>query len=243
MTSTKDSTTSPKYKCNICKDDGWVKVGDNTYQRCECLDLYEIEDIKKRCGISQQFLSKSLDNYKTTTAEQTKLKNMAADYLKQVTKDNIPSIGYFGQSGVGKSHLTIAIANELMNRNIPVFYMPYAERIAELKNLNRDLDTLEDYKRLMNRLKNVKVLLIDDLFKGARDKENKINPTDLRIIFEILNYRVLNGKAVIISSEYLPNQIVQYIDEAVGGRIIEMCGKYISISKRDSANNYRLKAI
>ncbi len=188
-------------------------------------------------------MSKSLDNYETVTGEQIKLKGMAIEYLKQATKDNIPSIGYFGQSGVGKTHLTIAIANELMNRNIPVFYMPYAERIAELKNLNRDSDTQEDYKRLMSRLKNVKVLLIDDLFKGARDKENKINPVDLRIIFEILNYRALNSKAVIISSEYLPRQIVQYIDEAVGGRIIEMCGKYISISKKDSTNNYRLKAI
>lgn len=240
---TKGSTAiKNSYQCEKCKDTGLVFINHNTVEKCECSARREVEEIKKRCNISQNFLSKTLGSYETITEEQKRLKRIAEEYLKHTTKDNIPSIGYFGQSGVGKTHLTIAIANELMDRGIPVFYMPYVERISELKNLNRDSETVEDYRKLMERLKNTRVLLIDDLFKGAKDRENKINPVDKKIIFEILNYRALNGKPVIFSSEFTPDQILK-IDEAEGGRIIEMCGKYISISKKDSTNNYRLKAI
>lgn len=58
-------------------------------------------------------------------------------------------------------------------------------------------------------------------------------------MFEIINYRYLNSKAIIVSSELTQDRLLDF-DEAIGSRIIEMCksriGEAIGIE-----NNYRLK--
>ena len=84
----------------------------------------------------------------------------------------------------------------------------------------------------MSRYKKCKVLLIDDLFKGS------ISGSDVNIMFEIINYRYLNGLPVIVSCEKSIDEIMN-IDEAIGSRLYEMsCGYVASFSGRRL--NYRM---
>ena len=73
----------------------------------------------------------------------------------------------------------------------------------------------ENYNRAMSRYKYARVLLIDDLFKVS------ITSSDINIMLEIINYRYLNKKPMIISTEKYLNDLLS-IDEALGSRIIEM---------------------
>ena len=85
----------------------------------------------------------------------------------------------------------------------------------------------------MDNLKNTELLVIDDFLKG------KILPNDLGIIFELINYRYLNKKQFILSSEKLMDEIVQ-IDEALGTRISQVTrGNRIQV-KKDAKRNKRL---
>ncbi len=95
----------------------------------------------------------------------------------------------------------------------------------------------EEYNRITEPLKRVKVLYIDDLFK-TKDG-TPVSPADVNLAFEILNYRYNDtGKITIISTEKTMDQLLE-IDEAVGSRIYErskehwlnFCGK----------QNWRLK--
>ena len=139
------------------------------------------------------------------------------------------SIIFCGRRCVGKSHLSIAIANNLIEKGIPVIYMSYREIITKLKQNITD-DTI--YSTLINKYKSEKVLIIDDLFKG------RITESDVNIMFEIINYRYLNQLPIIISTEKTPESILN-IDEAIGSRIIEMSKGYI-IEFTASGLNYRL---
>jgi len=65
---------------------------------------------------------------------------------------------------------------------------------------------------VMNRYKNARVLLIDDLFKGS------ISKSDINIVFEIINHRYFNNLPVIVSTEKSFEELIE-IDEAVGSRI------------------------
>ena len=134
-----------------------------------------------------------------------------------------------GSVGGGKTHLSLAIANELMKDGIGVVYMGYRESIIKLKQNVMDE---ENYERLMKRYKNCKVLMIDDLFKGS------ITPSDINIIFEIINHRYFNNLPMIISTERGRDELLK-IDEAIGSRILEMCGHY-SIELKGSKLNYRI---
>lgn len=242
MISTQDLTS---YECGICRDTGYIYNPETMSGRpCKCLEAKKSKAILEKCGISEVFKNKTFENYTTQNSETERLKNIAVRYVKRFEEDaeKSPSIGFFGQSGVGKTHLTIAIANELMKRNIAVRYMPYIEKITELKNLNRSGNTLEDFNRLINDFKTVKVLLIDDLFKSAKNYSGEVNYNDVRIMMDIVNYRCLKGLSIVFSSEYTPYEIIN-IDEALGGRIIEMCGENIAVVKKDIRLNYRFRGI
>lgn len=92
----------------------------------------------------------------------------------------------------------------------------------------------EEYGRIVDPLKRVKVLYIDDLFKGGAPKE-----ADIKLAFEILNYRYADQKLLtVISSERTIEELLD-IDEAVGSRIYERSrGYYLPL---DGMKNWRLK--
>ena len=97
------------------------------------------------------------------------------------------------------------------------------------RGINWDRRCINKY---LNRYKNARVLLIDDLFKG------NITPSDINIIFEIINYRYFNNKPIIVSTEKYKSDLLK-IDEAIGSRILEMCDKF-NIEVRGKGLNYRI---
>jgi len=95
-----------------------------------------------------------------------------------------------------------------------------------------------EYSQIIEPLKKVDVLYIDDFLKTERGKF----PTtgDVNIAFELINHRYINKKITIFSSERDVDEIID-IDEATGSRIYERTknGVYLSVSK-DKSKNYRL---
>ena len=84
--------------------------------------------------------------------------------------------------------------------------------------------TDEKYESLIKPFKDAEVLYIDDFFKMKRGSE--IKDTDVRLAYEILNYRYCDpNKRTIISSEWNLEQIID-ADQALGGRIRERTRGY-----------------
>ena len=107
--------------------------------------------------------------------------------------------------------------------------MPYRDNIISLKQNMMDE---EYYRKSINKFKKAKVLLIDDLFKGS------ITGSDVNIMFEIINYRYLNGLPLIVSCEKSIDEIIN-IDEAIGSRLYEMSCDYVA-SLSGKRLNYRM---
>ena len=109
--------------------------------------------------------------------------------------------------------------------------MPYRDTITKIKQ--NMLDN-EYYEKSISKYKNCEILLIDDLYKG------KITQSDVNIIFEIINYRYLNHKPIIVSTEFTVEELLDF-DEATGSRIYEMCKEYTIEIEKSMENNYRMK--
>ena len=152
-----------------------------------------------------------------------------ANSFTDIEKERCNSVLFMGQSGCGKSHLSLAIANTFMKNGIGVVYMNYREDMTYIK---QNILDCEVYNKYLNRYKNARVLLIDDLFKG------NITPSDINIIFEIINYRYFNNKPIIVSTEKYKSDLLK-IDEAIGSRILEMCDKF-NIEVRGKGLNDRI---
>jgi len=226
------------YQCQICKDKGFVEEieeGISYYPDCLCAEARRLMELYEKSGISKTFKEKTFDNYITTKKPQivTAAKQIAMKYAESFGKS---SIMLCGQVGSGKTHLSIAIANTLLKKGIPVLYMQYREALTEIKQ--NMIDEVK-YKKMVGRYQNAKVLMIDDLFKGML-KQGSVNDSEIRIMFEIINHRYMNDKPIIVSTEYPAEKLLDF-DEAVGSRIIGMCSGYIVELPQDIRLNHRLR--
>lgn len=231
----KKLTIQSSYSCDKCQDRGYIyNPITNSARICDCEERKRYQKMLMESGISKHFQQIGFKEFETETGTQKNAKNNAIDYVKNFSKlenEKNNSIAFLGNCGSGKTHLSIAIANNLMAKNIGVLYMPYREVMTRLKQLITD-DIA--YETEINKYKTARILLIDDFAKG------KTTESDVNIMFEIINYRYLNSKPIIISSELTINKLLDF-DEAVGSRIIEMCkGRTVEIIGID--NNYRLRS-
>lgn len=189
----------------------------------------------EKSGIAEAFREKTINGYIPKNEQQKAAKRLAAEYIKNfasIRQDRNNSVAFLGQIGSGKTHLTIAIANALLRNGIGVLYMQYREAITNLKQLITD-DF--EYQQALNRYKMASVLLIDDIFKGAIN-QGRVNESEMRIMFELINYRYLVKLPILISGEYDIDTIIS-MDEAIGSRIAEMCSGRIVVFKGKHLNH------
>lgn len=234
------------YDCPLCLNRGYIYVVQevrrgtvNHYSEaikdCKCKSVRRSLKRLKESGLAKVVEKYTFDAYTTGEAWQAHIKETAINF----TKENCGVFYIGGQSGCGKTHICTAIAKEFMTQGKAAYYMLWQDEVIKLKAAV--MDEIE-YQGMMKRLKNVDVLYIDDFFKPVGDNP-KPSAADIRIAYELINYRYNEGKGVtVISSERYIQEILD-IDEATGGRIIEYAGPYMLNIQRDRKRNYRLKNI
>lgn len=234
------------YNCDICHNTGLLAKVEYTrygYQavigKCACMEIRNSIKRYKNSGLGDALNNCTFEKFKVEHKWQEVVKTRAMKFVS--AKENWFFIG--GQSGVGKTFICTAIAAELLKKGKKVKYMLWRDEIVQLKS---NVNNYDIYTGLINLLKNVDVLYIDDLFKTGKDytgEAQKPTAADINIAFEILNYRLNNSTfKTIISSECTVKDIIN-IDEALGGRIIEKAfdkGFGTNIRK-DKSKNYRLR--
>jgi DNA replication protein DnaC len=226
-------------KCLKCLDnEGYIATredGSEYYKVCECAGKNKIDRAMNSSKITWEFQKKNFDNFSLEDIPSVVrgAYQCAQQYVNQFdeiknTRKN--SIALLGNPGCGKTHLMMAIANELMNRSVKVLYFPWVEGFNEIKD---DLSQIEDR---ITKMQKVDVLFIDDMWKGRKD------PTAFQIeqAFAIINHRYMEHKPTLISSERTIDQMCDF-DEAIGSRINEMCKDYRVLLKGGRELNYRLR--
>lgn len=220
--------------CQRCGNTGWVVItrDDGTVAMAHCPECWERRQVVHRLrnsGISpkdyERYTLASFDESRSETAG--RMKAMAEGWLKDHTPGGT-GFGLFGRSGMGKTHICIAVCQELtVDKHEPHYYFSYRTEMPNLVKAARSYG--EDYDRAIDKWKMCQNLFIDDLFKLAGRVQNghlvDVEREELRIIFDIINTRYLNHLTTIFSSEYSVNDIT-IIDEALGSRIYEMINPY-----------------
>lgn len=229
-----------EYKCSKCKDVEFIlkrtETGEEVAVDCECRTERHAERLMKSSKITKNFQSRTFSSFVLNDRPEAVKQaydaawNYVVDYPKTEEKG---SIALLGRPGCGKTHLLMAVSNNLISEGVRVLYFPWVEGFNELRN---DFDSLLDR---IKALQEAEVLFIDDLFKGQENVEGK-GPTKFQLeqLFAIINYRYLEGKPILISSEKSMSQICQF-DEAIGSRINEMCKDYKIFLNGGTELNFR----
>lgn len=263
QTSTNDSeTTQAQYDCPKCKDEGGFiirrKAGEvilnfkgeevelqhdtDQWVECECSKIRKINRLMKSSEITEEFQKMGFGNFSTENRPQV-VHDMKAVCLKfyesfnEIRSSRKNSVLLIGQPGSGKTHLLMAVSNNLIQKRVvPVMYFPYKDGMNEIAENNFGRKS-----EIMHRMKEIDVLFIDDLFKPIGGKID-VKQWQAEIIFEVVNYRYLNNKPLLVSSELSLSELI-YVDEATASRIFEMAEDYTVTVPKDMHSNYRLRNV
>ncbi|MEC2214107.1 ATP-binding protein [Bacillus velezensis] len=211
-----------------------------TYSKqCKCVKQKKIARLMEASGITEEFEMLLFGNF-ITDGKPAMIKDAyecAMEYFKDFQKvkgERSNSIALLGQPGSGKTHLLTAIMNNLIKKkSVYCMYFPYVEGMGNLR------DNFDQLESKLDAMRKADVLFIDDLFKPVKG-EPRATDWQVEQIQSVVNYRYLNHKPLLISSE-LDTAALLDIDEALGSRIHQMCRNYTVTIKGDRMQlNHRL---
>ena len=222
----------PFYKCNICKDTGFVL--DNNYKTtmCNCLkqkllnislNQSNISNIDKEnfSTFNELIFSDEVDlaKYRFNTSPRRNIlniKNKSIEFINNFDNPKYKNLLFAGSTGCGKSFMSNCIAAELLKKGKTVIYQTapvLLESVIDFK-MNRQKNLNNDF---YYSILDCDLLIIDDL--GTES----LNSMKLSELFTILNTRILNLNnkvtKTIISTNLNINDIFRNYEERIGSRI------------------------
>ncbi len=236
----KNIESAGKYgcKCSECGDLKYIPCVEYIEEadmyifslgECKCRNSDIVNKKIEESGLKNEIEKKTFKSFITDMPFRKALKDKAKEYLGEIKNNNKYWFYVGGQSGAGKSHICIAVADRFLKNNQRVVYMRWVD---EMRSIKADLNNTSK----INEFKQAQVLYIDDLFKGGKCPSDY----DIGVVFEILNYRDSNSLVTIISSE-LTDCELRNIDEAVYGRIkMNTSDKFMISINKDNTKNFRI---
>jgi DNA replication protein DnaC len=221
--------------CPICRNKGYVYGiydGYEVAKECECMPKRRARERVQVSDYAKYITSKTFFNFNAKTESQKNAVRKARAYIKQ---DKYLILYFGGNSGTGKSHLSIATYYQLILLGYQGEFVRWQEEIEQLKA--SQYDDYTSYRRRMNKLKYTPLLLIDDFIHVSEGKPSK---KDLDTAKEIIDERNIRGLKTIISSNFTLDTLFKN-DKELGGRINEFGGGFSNFIVDMLGEDYRKK--
>lgn len=234
------------YDCPLCMNRGdtlhYRENAAGCFQQymvpCQCMEVRRSIWRIKQSGLEKSIRENTFKRFEVKEEWQRKMQELAKRYLAEGVDDG-RWLYFGGQPGSGKTHVCTAVAGQLLyKRQMPVTYAVWPQISKKLKAIVTEADA---YTQEVGKLQEVAVLYFDDFFKPVTDgngTRQPPTPADMRLAFEILNYRYINKLPTILSSEWYINELAD-MDEATASRIAERCGSFAMMIGRDRSRNHR----
>lgn len=218
------------YNCDKCADTGYCDDG-----MCECFrklcGKLEADEINKR---SQLELS-SFDTFNLSyyiDEDYTAMKrilNFTKNYAENFTCDSNNIIMY-GKTGLGKTHLSLAIANKVLEKGYSVIYDSAANILYEIEKEHFNYNSGSEMTDIVMQ---TDLLILDDL--GTEYAK----PFYTSAIYNIINTRFNRKKPTIISTNLINSALRERYEARIVSRIttqyvtLQFCGKDVRWQKKN----------
>ena len=199
------------YTCPICCDTGY-----NGSKFCSCFNRLCGKLSADELNKSAQLKLSSFDTFSLTyyQGEDYHTMKKILEYTRQYAATfsaKSSSIFMFGRTGLGKTHLSLAIANMVLEKGFSVIYDSV---INILRSIEKEHFSREHTSEMIDLVMETELLILDDL--GTEYETPFYNAT----IYNILNTRLNCGRPTIISTNLDFSGISRRYDERVVSRIV-----------------------
>lgn len=219
----------PIFDCPICKDTGYVTTNYKT-EMCNCLkqEIFNIEYNKANIsGLQKENFSTFNINKYSDKIDKEKyhsnisprenilnIKKIVENFINNFDNPEEKNLLFTGNTGLGKTFLSNAIAYEILKKRKTVLYQTAPNMLDDIINYRFNKTT----NNICDILLNVNLLIIDDL---GTETMNNMKFTEL---FNIINSRLLNQEnkitKTIISTNLSLENMFSYYDERIVSRFV-----------------------
>lgn len=211
------------YECENCGDSGYVDGKMCTcMRRALTLAGYESSGIGDLLR-SQTFETFSLDYYRQDAAAYERMahnlkimKNYAADF----STERMRNLLLMGSTGLGKTHLSSAVAREVIDRGFDVQYVTAVGMLADFEYQRFGNSITGDEGENVSRYYDCDLLIVDDLGTEV------INQFTLSCIYNVINIRLTKKKSTIISTNLMQRELLDKYWDRVTSRLF---GEYLPL--------------
>ncbi len=230
-----------KYSCNECNDTGFTQNG-----RCKCFSSELKRLAASQLSASLNMGLTSFDTFNLEYYNDISLPELKGRSSKAIMKTNyeqckdfadnfhLPSKGIFmtGGTGLGKTHLSLAIASEVIEHGYSAVYgsVPDLFEKIEAAHFGRSDNNID----VMQSIKECDLLILDDL--GAEFESQFY----VSCLYDIINSRINMGKPTIISTNLSVSEVKNRYSDRITSRILSMkCLKFVGDDIRLKINNLK----
>ena len=231
-----DKDLDIKFYCSDCKDTGYIDG-----KMCQCMKILLREIVYSELNSISPLKLSTFDSFdlsyysnkrnqdgKIPRARLEKIFNFCCDYANNFTGKN-PSILMEGGTGLGKTHLSLAIAKTVINKGFDVVYCSVPDILRKLEQEHFSKDSTLKTKES---LESCDLLILDDLGTEFATKFTKA------AVYNLINTRMMMSKPTIINTNLSLAEIQDLYSDRLVSRIIgehvylEFIGEDIRILKR-----------
>lgn len=210
------------YDCNACQDTGYING-----KICDCIHSaakkIRIDKLSSKLPLdSCRFESFDLNYYKNEEQDganprkrMTAILKLCREYVINFDPRTSESLLFMGDTGLGKTHLTLSITYELLNQGYDVIYGAAYNLFSDMESEHFGAHTNTKYDAAIN----CDLLVIDDL--GGEF----VSPYIQSLLYNIINTRDLSGKPTIINTNLSMGEIASKYTPRVASRLIKYTAK------------------
>lgn len=208
---------APQFACAVCGDTGY-----DGSRVCECVRRKHNAYLYNKSGLGKVLAGQSFDSFElgyysmaasravNGVTERENMQSIVA-CCKRAARQIGPrcvNLLLMGGTGLGKTHLSSAIAKEVINAGYAVIYDSAQNVFGEYED-NHFGRAKTDVKRF----ENADLLIIDDL--GAEF----VSSFSVAAVYNLLNVRTLNGRSTIVSTNLSPKELNRNYQERITSRL------------------------
>lgn len=209
--------TAPQYECVACGDTGYVD-----YKMCDCMRKKLILAGYESSGIgslmkTQSFENFSLEYYQTDRMTQLLMQSnyaKAMEYASSFHPATSENLAMFGGTGLGKTHLSTAIARVVIEGGWDVVYVSCVDMFADYEAQRFGNSTGTPTGADLSRYTDCDLLIIDDL---GTELTNQFTTSCL---YGLLNTRLNRRQPVILSTNLETDEFRKRYWDRITSRVL-----------------------
>lgn len=219
----------PEYICKKCEDTGSVEINNRTVM-CDCIKKIMINETCRELSRELPLKESRFDNFSLdyyddddTLGSKNPRKRMSRilDYCKNYAENfnrESKNLLMIGGTGLGKTHLSLAIANVVIRKGFSVIYITSSDLVAKYQQLHFQYNYSAE-EELNDTLLKADLLIIDDLGTEFNTMYSS------SALYNIFNSRLQRGLPVIINTNVPLSELEPIYSQRFISRIMGYCDK------------------